>query len=210
MSDRNPTLLGYPAGSRLVMYTCDEFGETQASNAGVIAAMEAGLGIRPYTVGATVQMPGAWVPQALAYAREHPQADIGVHLTVETHFPAMKMRPLCSRREVPGLYSPQGYFWGTAQEAWAHASEDEMYRELRTQIETALGAGLDVTHLDGHGSFPLVNPAGYCRIVGQLAGEFRLPMRNDPRPRYERLGLTEHRDALRDRGIVMCDDDTSQ
>ncbi len=206
----SPTLLGYPPGTRLVTFTCDEFGESHASTAAVIEAMEAGLGIRPYAVGATVQMPGAWVPQVVQYAVAHPQADIGVHLTIESGLAPMKMRPLCSRREVPGLYSPQGFLWDTARDAWAHASEDEIYTEARTQLEAALGAGLDVTHLDGHGNFQGANPAGYCRIAGRLAAEFRLPLRIAPRWRYERQGLTAHRDGVLARGVIACDDDTNQ
>jgi len=200
--------LGFPAGTKVLMITCDEFGELHASNMGVIEAMEDGLGIRKYAVGATMQMPSPWVPEAIAYARSHPEADIGVHLVIENCYLNMKWKPICSKAEVPGLYSPEGYFWDSAKEAWAHSNEKEIYKECRAQIEMALRLGMDVTHLDGHMDFQWANRAGYCRVVGELAQEFRLPFRQQSRRRYEESRAEKLRDEVLSRGIISPDEDT--
>ena len=201
---------GFPAGTTAVIITCDDFGECHATNAAIIESMEKGLGIGEYAVGATLQMPAPWAPEAVAYGLSHPEADIGVHLTIECGYgyERMKFRPLCDRSDVPGLYNPDGFFWKSGGEAWAHSNEEEVYRECRAQIEAALAAGLDVTHIDGHGGFQS-NYAGYCRVCGALAEEYRLPLRMQPVWRYERAGAMSYRDQVKRRGILACDDDAS-
>lgn len=210
MEVRRPSLkaLGYPAGTKLLVINCDEFGECHASNMGIIEAMEKGLGVRKYAVGASVQMPSPWAAEAVNYARAHPEADVGVHLTINSSFSVMMWRPLCSKKDVPGLYNPEGYFWRNGNEAWMHSNEKEIYKECRAQIEMALGLGLDVTHIDGHDGFQGANYAGYCNVCGTLAEEFRLPLRMQPRWKYEKKGAERFRDEVLKRGIIVCDDDT--
>ena len=138
--------------ARLAIFTCDEFGESHSANAAIIEAIERGLAGR-YPVGATLQMPAPWAPGAARYAASRPDADVGVHLTIECRYRTMGFRPLCVRNEVPGLYAPDGCMWETAALAWQHAGEDEIYGECRAQVEAALSLGVDVSHLDGHGGF---------------------------------------------------------
>jgi len=197
-----------PAGTKVLIFTCDEFGECHSSNAAIVEAMEKGLGIRKYAVGATIMMPAPWVPEAIDYALSHPKADVGVHLMIGDIHKPMKCRPLCDKREVPGLYSPEGYSWGSSAQAWEHSNEKEVYKECRAQIEMALGLGVDVTHIDGHGGFQGGNYAAYSRVCGALAEEFRLPLRMQPRWRYQEKGAEGFRDQVLSRGVIVCDDDT--
>ena len=75
---------------------------------------------------------------------------------------------------VAGLVSPDGGMWRTTDETVEHASAEEVERELRAQIEKALAAGIDVTHVDGHMG-TVFNPK-FVHVYLALAREFRLPM----------------------------------
>jgi predicted glycoside hydrolase/deacetylase ChbG (UPF0249 family) len=55
----------------------------------------------------------------------------------------------------------------------AHAGPEEVARELRAQLERALEAGIDVTHLDAHMGTAL-DPR-FARAYVELAAEFRIP-----------------------------------
>lgn len=194
--------------ARSAIFTCDEFGESHSANVAVIEAMEQGLGER-YPVGATLQMPAPWAPEAARYAATHPDADVGVHLTIECRYRTMGFRPVCGRTEAPGLCAPDGYMWETSAGAWEHSSEDEIHRECKAQIEAALSFGVDVSHLDGHGGLQGADLAGYARVCGALAKEYRLPLRMQPRRRYEAQGAAGAWEAVRALGILTCDDDTN-
>jgi len=63
--------------------------------------------------------------------------------------------------------------WREPSQTVAHASEAEVRSELRAQLECALDAGIDVTHLDAHMGTAL-DPR-FARAYFELAFEFRLP-----------------------------------
>jgi len=190
--------------ARRLIITCDEFGETHSANLAIFAAIEQGLGVG-CPISTTLQMPGPWTCEAASFAVAHPDADVGVHLTIECGLRGMKFRPICGRTEVPGLYGPDGYMWPSGKLAWQHATEDEIYRECRTQIEAALALGVDASHLDGHGGFQGSNPAGYARVCRRLAEEFALPIRLQARSRYEDAGAGAEWDRVRAEEICTSD-----
>jgi len=187
-----------------LILTCDEFGELSSASRAVVEAVERGAAAG-IPVGATIQMPAPAAAEAAAYAAAHPSADVGVHLTIESGRGTMKFRPVCAPERVPGLCVPDGAMWPNAALAWEHASEDEVYRECRAQIEAALALGVDVTHLDGHGGFQGANRGGYARVCGRLAKEFGLPLRVRAREWYADAGASEEWDAVRARGVLTSD-----
>jgi hypothetical protein len=63
--------------------------------------------------------------------------------------------------------------WRTTNETVEHATADDVQRELRAQIERALEAGIDVTHLDSH--MGTVMRPKFARVYVRLAREYRLP-----------------------------------
>jgi len=107
-----------------------------------------------------------------AAARDDPSLDLGVHLTLNAEHANWRWPTV--RGDVPSLICPQGGMWHTADETAAHASPDEVARELRTQIDRALESGIDVTHLDAHMG-TVLQPA-FVHIYAELAIEYRLPL----------------------------------
>ena len=198
--------LGYPADARVLIFTADEFGESHAANVGIMQCWEAGL-----LKSVTWLAPAPWAPEALQYIRKHPGMDVGVHLTLtgpaggET---AVGWRPLLSRAEAPGLYTPEGYAWPGGIELWKHATPDEVKREAHAQIEKALQMGIDPTHLDPHdGLFGPVHMPEFAKLYAELGKEFSLPVRVPyTLARLEKMNQTGVRATIAKLGVLMNDE----
>jgi hypothetical protein len=161
--------LGYGPDERVLIIHADDVGVSHAANQAAFEGMISGS----ITCGA-VLVPCPWFPEAAQYCREHPEADVGVHLTLTCEYPQYRWRALTGREAAPGLYDDQGYMWQTEAEAQAHVSPEEVERELRAQVEAALAAGIDVTHLDTH--MGTVMHPKFLGVYVSLGLEYRLPL----------------------------------
>jgi hypothetical protein len=179
--------LGWPRGTRVVIFHVDDAGMSYDSNLGTIQAMEKGV-----ATSTSVMMPCPWVPQFAAYVQEHPQTDAGVHLTLNAEWKNYRWGPVAGRSAVPGLVDPQGYLWHGVEEAVAHATPDEFETEIRAQLDKALAMGIKPTHLDSHmgtcfqlpfieryvklgieKQIPVMIFGGHLQHVGEEVGAFR-------------------------------------
>ena len=148
----------------------------------------------------TILVTCPWFEEAAAYARNYPNADLGVHLTLTAEWDRYKWGPVLGRDAVPSLVDARGYLWQTVAQVYEHARLDEAEAELRAQIEKAFAAGIDATHLDSHmGTLQL--RADYHEIYARLADEYRLPIRLASR---RRLGI-EGMGAIDASGVVTPD-----
>jgi hypothetical protein len=183
--------LGFAADDRVLILHADDVGSSHASNAAAFECLEKGS-----LTSASVIVPAAWFREAAAYAREHPEADLGVHLTLTCEYDSYRWRALTDRSAGPSLYDDEGYLWRTVAEAAEHVSVDEAETELRAQVETAIAAGIDATHLDTHMG-TVVHPK-FIETYVSLGLEYRIPI-FAYRPNPERLrhsGLGDFWDAL--------------
>jgi predicted glycoside hydrolase/deacetylase ChbG (UPF0249 family) len=134
-------------------------------------------------------VPCSWFSDAAERARANPELDLGVHLVLNCEYARYRWGPVAGRRAVPSLLDDQGYLPRTVPEVLARAKPEEVEIELRSQIEHALAAGVDVTHLDSH--MGAVFAPNLVEIYAKLGAEFRLPVfavRPD-RPALEKRGL---------------------
>ena len=69
--------LGYPAGTKLIIIHADDLGETHAVNAAAMQALERGA-----VNSASMMVPCPWFPEIADFAKSHPDADLGLHLTL--------------------------------------------------------------------------------------------------------------------------------
>jgi hypothetical protein len=163
--------LGYAPDTRVLIINADDFGMCHDQNEGVMAGLTEGL-----FTSSTILVTCPWFEEAAAFARDNPAADLGVHLTLTAEWDTYKWGPVSPRHAVPSLVDERGYLWQTVEQVWEHANLDEAEAELRAQIEKALAAGIDVTHLDSHmGTLQL--RADYHEIYARLAAEYLLPIR---------------------------------
>ncbi len=158
--------LGHPAGSKLVIISCDDLGSCHAANEGVYGALRDGL-----ATCASLMVPAPWSRHAASEYR--PTDDIGVHLTLNCEYDAYRFGPIT---HAPSLHSGEGGFPRNVDDLWEHADPEEVLRECRAQIERALAWGVDVTHLTPHLTAITLRPE-FFDVYLELAIEFRLPVR---------------------------------
>ena len=143
----NPLLkkLGYSETDRLVIIHVDDVGMCQASVQAFIDLWEFGT----ISSGA-VMVPCPWFLAAAEMARQNPQMDLGVHATLNAEWYTYRWGSLSTRDPASGLIDAQGYFHQTVEATVESATVEAIEAELNLQIERALAAGIDVTHIDSH------------------------------------------------------------
>lgn len=174
--------LGFAATDRVAVVHCDDIGMCHAANEGAFEALANG----PATCG-SIMVPCPWFEEAAAQARANPGLDLGVHLTLNSEWEHYRWGPVAPRDRVPSLLDAQGMLPRTTLEVVQRAKPEEVELELRAQIEKALAAGVDVTHLDSHMGTVLFPP--FIGVYAALACEYRLPafaVRPDPATLAER------------------------
>lgn len=189
----NPVLkkLGFSPDDRVIIIHTDDIGMCQASVDAFADLDEFGL----ISSGA-VMVPCPWFLEAAAYARAHPGADLGAHLTLTSEYERYRWAPLSTCDPASGLLDEQGFFHRATPDVWAKADPEAAIAELETQISRALAEGMNLTHIDTHmGSIahPAIIP-GYI----QLAVKYGLP------PMIPRLSADELM------GVGNVDEDTAQ
>ncbi len=192
--------LGYQPGDKLLIVNGDDVGMSHAANAATIDALENGL-----VQSATIMVPCPWFPEIAAYARAHPEADFGLHLTHTSEWKTYKWGPVSGIDRVSGLVNPEGYFWPETADVYQHSTPEEARVEARAQIEKALAAGIDVTHLDSHMGVLQYDPE-YHTVYQDLAIEYDLPIRMASQETIAAFGFPALRKALEADGIVSPDE----
>lgn len=162
--------LGYPAGARLLIIHTDDLGMSQAVNAASITALEMG----PVN-SASIMVPPPWFPEIAAWARNHPEADLGLHLTLTSEWTPFRWGPVLPKDHVPSLLDAEGYFHLTEDVAASKMKPYEAEAEIRAQIERAREAGIQFTHLDSHMRTLLQKPE-LLEVLLRVAREYRLPV----------------------------------
>ncbi|MCU0454402.1 MAG: ChbG/HpnK family deacetylase [Bacteroidetes bacterium] len=158
-----------PAHAFDVMVRCDDAGMSHAVNAGFERLAMSGL---PFS--ASVMVPCAWFPEAVEVLDRHPHVSVGIHLTLNSEWKGMRWRPVAGARSVPSLVDSLGFFFPSRALLMAHAPRlDEVEKELRAQIQTAIEAGLRPAYVDYHMGAAVGTPE-LRAIVEKLAAEFKL------------------------------------
>jgi len=137
--------LGHGRDAKLLIVHADDIGEWHAVNAATMRAFETGL-----VNSGAMMVPCPWFPEIAAWARDHPSADLGLHLTVTSERTAYRWGPVASRDRIPSLIDPQGYLRRVQVEAAKEIDAREAEIELGAQVDRALSFGLKPTHLDSH------------------------------------------------------------
>jgi predicted glycoside hydrolase/deacetylase ChbG (UPF0249 family) len=170
-----------------------------AENVATIDGLESGA-----FCSATVMMPCPWVEEVLEFARRRPEADIGVHITHTSEWARYKWGPLSGAVSVPSLVTSRGHFHADVDPFYAHARLDEVERETRAQIDAALAAGLDVSHLDSHMGTVQLRPE-YHELYLRLAADYRLPIRMFGRRMLAAMGMPQIAALADDLGVLHPD-----
>ena len=139
---------------RQLIINADDFGFTRDVNAGIVHAHRHGV-----LTSTTLMANGDAFDDAVRLAREAPSLDVGCHLVL------VQGRSLMTGEALPE--KPGQLLIALAKK------RIDVYRELRTQIERIVAAGIQPTHLDSHKHTHIV-PSVF-RTVVRLAQEFGIP-----------------------------------
>ena len=167
----SPTLdrLGFPPGARVVIAHADDLGMCAAADAAFESILDAGV-----VACGSVMVPCPWFRHLAALARRHPEADIGVHITLTSEWEGYRWGPISTRDPSSGLLAEQGYLWRDLAGLHAHMHPAAAAAEMLAQVERALEADIDVTHIDTHMG-AIAHPALLGAYV-DLGRRFRLPV----------------------------------
>jgi predicted glycoside hydrolase/deacetylase ChbG (UPF0249 family) len=162
--------LGYPPDTKLIIVHADDLGETHSVNAAAIKALQGGT-----VNSASLMVPCPWFPEIADYAKSHPDADFGLHLTLTSERVYYRWGPVAPADKVPSLVDQNGYFHHDWEEN-EHINAKEVEVELRAQIERALAMGVRPTHLDSHQYRLIMNGKELFDVMLQVAHESKLPV----------------------------------
>lgn len=192
--------LGYGAHRRLLIVHADDLGIAHAVNEAFISGLATGL-----INSGSIIVPGQSLSEIAAFARAHPEADIGVHLTLTSESAKAAWAPVASPSEVPSLVDEQGNF----PVRWTSESRIDPRHveiELRAQIDKAYACGIRPTHLDSHQFRLQRSGIGVFEVYLRLAREYRLPLLV-PRHWFSPLPYLQpplrKRDVVLDRMVIM-------
>ncbi len=129
---------------KYLIINADDFGMCHAANAATFDLFEKG-GI----TSATVMTLCGWAPEAISYAKNHPEFAVGIHLTFTSEWRKYRWRPL-SKGNNESLCDSDGYMFMGCEEFEKNAKEEEVEKEIRAQIDFAKNLGLNPSHLDNH------------------------------------------------------------
>jgi chitin disaccharide deacetylase len=161
--------LGYPSDAKLLIVHGDDLGVTHSVNAASIKGLETGA-----INSASIMVPCPWFPEIADYAKNHPDADFGLHLTLTSERIYYRWGPVAPADKVRSLLDENGYL----RHDWTpdtHIDPRQAEIELRAQIERALAMGVRPTHLDSHQYRLDSTNKELFQVALRLSHEFKLP-----------------------------------
>lgn len=161
--------LGYPRDTKLLIIHADDLAVAHSQDAASFDALDRGA-----VTSASIMVPCPWLAEVADYAKAHPDADLGLHLTLTSEWKNYRWGPVESKHSVPSLLDPSGYLWPDTPHAVRAEQADEVEREVRAQIERANALGIHPTHLDSHMGVLFARPELFAIYV-KVAHEYKLP-----------------------------------
>jgi predicted glycoside hydrolase/deacetylase ChbG (UPF0249 family) len=161
--------LGYSGDAKLLILHADDLGVAHSVNAASFDALDSKA-----VSSASIMMPTPWVTEVATYAKTHPEADLGLHLTLTSEWKTYRWGSVESADKVPSLLGPDGTFPTDTPVVAAKAIPAEAEREIRSQVERAIALGIHPTHLDSHMGSLFAGPELFATLA-KVAHDYHLP-----------------------------------
>lgn len=143
----NPVLrkLGFANADRLLLLHVDDIGMCNAGMDAYRELFDFGL----VSCG-SVMVPCPYFLSAAGFAKDHPKADLGIHITLTSEWLTYRWRPLSTVDPASGLMDSEGYFPRSTDEVQEKCDPEAAVVEMQTQVDWVLRAGIKPTHMDTH------------------------------------------------------------
>jgi predicted glycoside hydrolase/deacetylase ChbG (UPF0249 family) len=161
--------LGYPADSKLLIVHADDLAVAHSVDAASFDALD-----KNAITSASIMVPCPWLTEVATFAKAHPEADLGLHLTLTSEWETYRWRSIASADAVSSLLDPAGTFWTDSPLVAKNAKPQEAEREIRAQVGRAIAMGIHPTHLDSHMGSAFATPELFAAYV-KVAHEYHLP-----------------------------------
>ena len=161
--------LGHPKNAKLLILHADDIGVAHSENAATFDALEKGA-----VNSGSIMMPTPWVTEVAEYAKAHPNADLGLHLTLNAEWNTYRWGGVAPHDQTRSLHDPDGTLPRSTDTVARRAKLDEVEKELRAQIDRAYAMGIKPTHVDSH-MYALYNTPELFRTYTRVARSYKLP-----------------------------------
>ncbi len=90
--------LGYPTDSKLLIIHADDLSVAHSVDTASFDALD-----KKAVTSASIMVPCAWLTEVAWYAKDHPDADLGLHLTLTSEWKVDRWGPVESKDKVTSL-----------------------------------------------------------------------------------------------------------
>src|ERR1700737_3274229 len=167
--------LGYPANARLLVIHADDFGMSHSVNRAIEESLE-----KHWVTSASILVPCPWFPEVARWAKAHPDADLGIHLALNSEWTTLRWGPVSAQPKGSSLLDPDGYLPLTTEYVASHAKISDVETETHAQVDKAKAAGINLTHLDTHMGAIVTTP-DLIKVYLGLGQAYKLPLLLDSR-----------------------------
>lgn len=161
--------LGYPANSRLLIIHADDFGMMHSVNTAIEEAFD-----HHWITSASILVPCPWFPEVAQWAKTHPDADLGIHLALNSDWTSYRWPPVSPQPKNSSLLDPDGYLPLTTEYVDAHAKMPDVQVETHAQVDKAKAMGIHITHVDTHMG-TIVSTEDLLKVYLATAQDYKVP-----------------------------------
>src|SRR5207248_9087542 len=90
--------LGYPPDAKLLIVHADDLAVAHSVDTASFDALN-----KNAVTSASIMVPCAWLTEVASYAKDHPDVDFGLHLTLTSEWKVYRWGPVESKDNVPSL-----------------------------------------------------------------------------------------------------------
>ena len=137
--------MGFSESDKVVIFHADDVGMCSSSVSAFTELME----MKALSSGSAM-VPCSWFPSIADYCKTVPETDLGVHTTFTSEWSSYRWRPLSTCDQGSGLIDFEGYFPKTVAQVQKSAIRSYIDAEVNMQVDKALEAGVEVSHIDMH------------------------------------------------------------
>ena len=161
--------LGYPPGKKVLILHADDIGMSWEANAAAVSYLE-----EKQIQSGSLMIPCPWAEDFAAWLEQHPEHDVGIHLTLNSEWERYRWGATERFRRVSTLLDRRGFLLPGPQDTFLRSSRRHVRKELRAQVRRAQELGITPTHLDTHIGTVFARP-GFLRAYLDVSIEHGIP-----------------------------------